>query len=146
MELVTTAIFCLALCLPAVLVFTAASAWRAKLRRPRLFVVTALALLYLLAGYLATRPIQTHAVMFKQDASQELQQDLFNPWLRFALLTLVGSATASGAVLLFLRRLCPNRVRCSATSGRSREAAFRRLGNRWNEEGNCANREVSGLR
>jgi hypothetical protein len=104
-ERVTIAIFCLAFCLPAVLVFTAASAWRAKLRRPRLFVVMALALLYLLAGYLATRPIQTHAVMFKLDASQELQQDPFDPWLRLALLTLAGLATASGVVLLFLRRL-----------------------------------------
>jgi len=104
-ELVTTAIFCLAFCLPAVLVFTAASAWRANLRSPRLFVVLALALLYLLAGYSATKPIQTHAVMFKLDASQELHQDRFSPWLRLSLLTLVGLATVSGAVLLLLKRL-----------------------------------------
>lgn len=105
MEVVTIAVFCLAFCLPAILVFAAASAWRAKLRRPKLFVVIGLSSLYLLAGYLATRPIQTHAVMFSLEGSRGQQQDPFSPWLSLGLLTLIGLATASAAVLFLLRRL-----------------------------------------
>ena len=105
MEVVTTAVFCLAFCLPAILVFAAASAWRAKLRCPKLFVAVGLSSLYLLAGYLATRPIQTHAVVLRLDDSQGQQQDLFSLWLRLGLLTLTGLAMASATVLFLLRRL-----------------------------------------
>jgi len=104
-EFVATAVLCLAFCLPAASVIVAASIWRDKLTSPRLFVVGGLSLLYLLAGYLATRPIPTHAVMFKLDGSQAQQHDLLSPWLTLALLVLIVLAVASVAVLFILRRL-----------------------------------------
>ena len=105
MEFVVTAVVCLALCLPAVFVFVAASAWRAKLTSPKLFVVCGLSSLYPLTGYLATRPIPTHAAMFRLGGAHAQQHDLFNPWLGLALLMLIGLAAASAAVLFTLRRL-----------------------------------------
>jgi len=104
-EFLMTAILLIAFCLPAISVLVAASAWRASLSRPGLFVALGMASLYLFAGYLATRPIPTHAVMVRFDGSGTPAQDMIGPALGLALLTLVELAAASAVVLFVLRRL-----------------------------------------
>ena len=104
-EILTTTIVLMVFCMPAISVFFAAWAWRAALTSPRLFVVLGLSSLYLFAGYLATRPIPTHAIALRFDGLGAPEQDFFAPWLGLALLTLIKFAAASAAVLFLLRRL-----------------------------------------